>query len=651
VELGENVCPLPSDLCPFPVWIAQDGKIVFVSAAAIEMLGAADGGQIVGKSPFEFIHPDFHDLAGGRFKAAMSGETPPVLEGRLVRLDGSVIDVELGARAIPYKGAKAVYASLVDQTRLKGALATLGEAARQVAGARTATEEQLQQANERLRAIIQYSPLAINAIDLEGRVTLWNPAAERVFGWTQEEVIGRLPPHFVGAQEFADTLERARLGDPIVGWEDRRRRKDGSLIDISISISSLRDAGGVVSGFLAIVDDVTDRKRFEEHLRQAQKLEELGLLAGGVAHDFNNLLTGILGNTALALEILPASNPARECMQDVLLASEKAAKLTEQLLAYAGKGRFIAQAVDLSELVGEISQLVRVSIPQSLQLQLDLGKNLPAFSADPGQIQQVVMNLIINAGEAMGEKPGVVVVKTGVQELDEEYISLVLSSQGVGPGKYVYLEVRDTGSGMTREVADRIFDPFFTTKFAGRGLGLAAVLGIVRGHRGAIRVYSAPGKGTTFRVFFPAAQGGHPTRKTPVFQDLMGMGTILVVDDEEMVGRLARAALQRYGYDVVSASNGQEAVEVFQKDPDGIAAVLLDLTMPVMGGEETLRRLQSIRPEVKVILSSGYSEVEAVKQFPEGGPADFIKKPYTPAALAEKFKKLLKLSSQRDHAA
>jgi signal transduction histidine kinase len=372
-----------------------------------------------------------------------------------------------------------------------------------------------------------------------------------------------------------------------------------------------------------------ERRDLEEQLRQAQKLESLGLLAGGVAHDFNNLLTGILGNASLVLEMLSPPEPERSMLEDVVRASERAAELTRQLLAYAGKGKFVVQPVHLSEVVREISQLVRSSIPRRVELKMDLPAELPLVEADPSQMQQLVMNLVINAAEAVGEQIGTVELTTSVRYMDSGGVS-------------VCLKVCDTGCGMDESTRAQIFDPFFTTKFTGRGLGLAAVQGIVRSHGGSIQVNSRPECGSTFEVCLPAMDrhaGLWQTlqaAKTP--PALSGDGIILVVDDEEIVRRTAKATLQRYGYTVLEAENGREAVELFERMQESVALVLLDLTMPIMSGEETYTRMKEISPSIPVIVSSGYDEMEAARHFGGEGVLDFIKKPYVAQSLAEKVK-------------
>jgi signal transduction histidine kinase/HAMP domain-containing protein len=389
--------------------------------------------------------------------------------------------------------------------------------------------------------------------------------------------------------------------------------------------------------------DVTERRRFNERLQQTQKLESLGVLAGGIAHDFNNLLTGIMGNASIALDDLPPGSPVRSNLDAVVSASERAAALTRQLLAYAGKGRFVIEQLNLSDLAREITNLLQTSIPKTAQLRLDLQVKLPSIEGDAAQIQQLIMNLLINAAEAVEEgKTETVLITTRIEPVSQSYIDQMVAPNGIAPGKYVTLEVRDAGCGMDAVTLSRIFDPFFTTKFTGRGLGLAAVLGIVRGHMGALHVDTAPGKGSTFKVLFPASEG-KPARLEPskVETNLEGHGTILVIDDEEAVRQTAKSALESYGYRVLVAANGKEGVNLFHELRDAIDAVLLDVTMPVMSGEEALVSLKGIREDIPVVLSSGFNEDDATRRFTGKGLAGFVQKPYTAARLAEKMKMVL----------
>ena len=348
-----------------------------------------------------------------------------------------------------------------------------------------------------------------------------------------------------------------------------------------------------VNHWFGTFTDVEDRRRAEQALLQRQKLESTGLLAGGIAHDFNNLLVGILGGISYALESPPGSDEARPLLQSALLASERAAMLVRQMLAYAGKGKFVIEAVNLQELVRSTCNLVRATVPKVIHLDIQTSRDTPILEADSSQIQQIVMNLIINAAEAIGDdKPGIVSIRTGGQLLKAED-----SLDGIGPGLYAVLEVIDTGCGMSEEVQSRIFEPFYTTKFTGRGLGLAAVMGIVRTAKGAIRVQSAPGEGTTFRVLLPAKATTRTSEASVAPKAQTAMGTILVVDDEDLVRRTAKSALERGGYQVQVAAGGEDALALIRENPNRFDVVLLDMNMPGLSGEETLRRLHSINPE------------------------------------------------------
>ena len=377
--------------------------------------------------------------------------------------------------------------------------------------------------------------------------------------------------------------------------------------------------------------DVEDRKRAEQALLQRQRLESTGVLAGGVAHDFNNLLTGILGGISYALETLPASHESRPILRNALTASERAALLVRQLLAYAGKGTFMVERVDLTELTILTSNLVRASVPKCIQLNVQAGHPTPPIEADSSQIQQIIMNLIINAAEAIGEdNPGVITVRT-----EEEWIGGPDSVEDLAPGVYAVLEVVDTGCGMTEDVQARIFEPFFTTKFTGRGLGLAAVMGIVRSAKGAIRVRSAPGEGTSFRVLLPAR--GDPSvasRNAPAGSAAVA-GTVLIVDDEEIVRETASTILRRGGYSVTLARDGMEAIEQVRANPALFDLVLLDLNMPGPTGEETLRQLRAIRPSMPVLAFTGFSESEVASRLGGQAFAGVLHKPFTSRILLE----------------
>ncbi len=381
--------------------------------------------------------------------------------------------------------------------------------------------------------------------------------------------------------------------------------------------------------WLFTATDVTEQKDAQNALFQKQKLDSIGLLAGGVAHDFNNLLVGIMGSASFAQDTITETHPAYPLLQNVMEASERAAHLTRQLLAYAGNGQVTSEPVELSPLVLRTVDLVASFVPKAVQLQLDLDARLPSFTSDPGQVEQVAMNLVINAAEAIGhDRHGRIGIRTAVEEVTAQNPLSDVWGTRIPDGRYVVLEVRDTGCGIPEKTRARIFDPFFTTKFTGRGLGLAAVQGIVRSNRGAIQVSSIPDKGTTFRVLFPAggnfaANPAGEQAATPA-----GGGTVLVIDDERIVRDVANVALRNAGYLVLAAESGARGIELLASHPE-ISAVLLDMNLPEMTGPEVLSRIVESRGDLPVILCSGFSEADVRRKFAGFTLAGVIEKPYT----------------------
>ena len=413
----------------------------------------------------------------------------------------------------------------------------------------------------------------------------------------------------------------------------------GSRTKTRFSEGDLALMQAVTHHFAIAMDRVHTQKLLRESeagLQRSQKMESIAVLAGGIAHDFNNLLVGIIGNASLAEKLLSPGSPAAEALREVVKAGERAACLTREMLAYSGKGRFVVERVDLSELVRDVTTLFRSSVPNQVALRLNLPADLPAIEVDTAQAQQVVMNLVINAAQAIGDSRGLISIRTKRMEIDARAIAAEWGNAGLRPGAHVCLEVRDTGCGMDEATKARIFDPFFTTKAAGRGLGLASVEGIVRAHKGALKVESEPGRGSVFTVVFPVAQAGAaralPKRAADVA--LAGQGRILVVDDEEIVRTMAGAALERLGYTVSSADSGPAAVAALAVNPS-LDLAILDFSMPGMSGQETLARLRAARPELRIIVSSGYCEAECRALFQDNGISGFLQKPYTVAALGQ----------------
>ena len=448
-----------------------------------------------------------------------------------------------------------------------------------------------------------------------------------------------------------DAVKRTLAEHTPYDMEFRAVQSDGSIRWVASKGRAFYDeATGQPVRMAGTALDITQRKdaeqereRVEKKLREAQKLESLGVLAGGIAHDFNNLLTGVLGTASLARMDSPGNSPILPYLDDIEEAATRAADLCKQMLAYAGKGRFVIQEVDLSAIVSETTHLLQSSIGKSVVLGLDLAEGLPAVSGDATQLRQIVMNLVINASEAIGARSGTVSVTTRLVHAYRALLNASPTEPELPEGGYIHLQVADTGSGMPPETLARIFDPFFTTKFTGRGLGLAAVLGIVHGHKGTLKVASEPGQGTVFDILLPCAAepaaprakpdaGPHPWR---------GSGTVLLVDDEHTVRVVTGRMLEAMGFTVITANDGREAVERFRAEGAGIRAVLLDLTMPHLDGEGAFRELRALHPEVRVLLMSGYNEHEAMSRFIGKGLAGFLQKPFKSESLRARLEEIL----------
>jgi PAS domain S-box-containing protein len=500
-----------------------------------------------------------------------------------------------------------------------------------------------------LQAIIDSSPAVIWVKSADGRYVLVNGALESLAGVERDSAVGQTD-YDIFPREVAEAMAQ----------RDREVLEQGVHIEVEehfpgnrtllVARFPLFSDDGAPNAVCGVATDITERKlaeeerrRLESRMLEAQKMESLGVLAGGIAHDFNNLLVSVLGNAELAQMDLPEDSPVHESLEQITVAARRAADLTNQMLAYSGRGKFVVSAVELNAVIREMTQLLEVSIPKKVKFEMMLAANLPPVDGDATQLRQVVMNLVTNAAEAIGTASGTVTVRTGVVTtppggLTESYLDPAAIGQSL-----VYVEVSDTGAGMDPEVVQRIFEPFFTTKFTGRGLGLAALQGVVRGHHGALQVQSERGRGTTFRIFLPAGAGAAEGPPSPAVagNGWRGEGTVLVVDDEETVRRFATRALNRYGFQVITAADGVEAVEVFRERSRDIDVVVLDLTMPRMSGEETLRELLAIRPDVQVVLSSGYTEQDAVARFSADGIAAFLQKPYAPEELLAKLRDLI----------
>ncbi len=479
-----------------------------------------------------------------------------------------------------------------------------------------------------------------------GVITEVNDRFCQVSGFSREELLGqthRLINSGHHSKAFFQEMWRTITTGRTWRGEICNRAKDGSLYWVDATIVPRLDAAGKPERYISLRWLITDRKHAEEALRHAQKLESLGLLAGGLAHDFNNLLAAILGNLSLSLLQTPPGTMTHGYLKRIETAVARATDLTRQMLAYSGKGTFLVKHMDLNDAVEEIARLLEASLPKKVQLEFRLHADLPGLEGDAAQIEQVILNLVTNAADAIGDREGHIVLTTGAQNMSVVDLNCLFPDQPLVPGPFVTLEVTDDGCGISPEVLDRIFDPFFTTKTQGRGLGLSAMLGILRGHGGGIKVYSEPGHGSAFRVYIPAAserKAAETTKPTP--SSWTGSGVVLVADDDDMVRMATLMQLEFMGFQTLEARNGREAVERFHDRREDIALVLLDLSMPYMDGREALRAIRAEDPGALVILCSGF-EAGATRHDPNDvQPSAFIQKPFRFEDLREVIQATLK---------
>jgi signal transduction histidine kinase/CheY-like chemotaxis protein len=499
-------------------------------------------------------------------------------------------------------------------------------------------------ADQQLQAILANAPLLIFAFDRSGLVTLAAGRELKRLELQEGALLGTsIWERYADDPVILGNCRRALAGESFVAMV----RKGTQTFEVRYS--PLRDEGGSVAGVIGVAFNATarleaeaERARLQEKMLQSQKLESLGILAGGVAHDFNNLLTVIHGNASLARDRVPPQSPAHPLIDDVIKASQRAAGLTRQMLAYSGQTRYLLRPLDLPTQVREIASLLATTMPKSCELRLQLDKQVSAVQGDAAQLHQVLMNLVTNAAESIGEREGSVTVSLDLEEISEGGDGDLLGQESPAPGRYVRMTVADTGSGMEAKTLSRIFDPFFSTKATGRGLGLAAVLGIVRSHRGALRIETAPGAGTRFQVLLPAAGARAVAQpRAPDAPHAPGKGTILVIDDERFVRTATCRMIASLGYDVLEAEDGVRGIEIFRARKGDIDAILLDLTMPRMSGEETLRELVRLDASVRVIVFSGYAADEVAERLSAVGPSGVLQKPFSTGQLSEALRDVL----------
>ncbi|MFL6210413.1 MAG: PAS domain S-box protein [Pyrinomonadaceae bacterium] len=606
--------------------VAPDGTLLTANYTLARMLGYDATEELLQRNLAEDIYYRTEERAELLARYEPSSVVVAV-EVLWKKKDGSSLWVHINCRAIKDETGQTIY--------FDGFAHDITE--------RKRAEQELSKSEERYRDLVENAHDIIYSHDLAGSYISVNKVVEQILGYTPEEAL-RLNLAQIVAPEY---LEKARqmiasklAGERVTAYDLELIAKDGRRIAVEVNTKLIYQEG-VAVGVQGIARDVTERKLLEEQLRQAQKMEAVGQLAGGVAHDFNNLLTAITGYSELTLMRLQAADPLRRNIEEVKKAGERAAALTRQLLAFSRKQVLQPKVIDLNAVVSELEKMLRRLIGEDIGLRTALAPTLGSIKADPGQIEQIIMNLVVNARDAMPQG-GKLTIETQNVYLDEDYAKTHIA---VTPGPYVLLAVSDTGTGMDEKIRARIFEPFFTTKEVGKGtgLGLSTVYGIVKQSGGNIWVYSEVGLGTTFKVYLPRVDEGAEEyqRGAETEAALYGTETILLAEDEEMVRKLAREVLEMYGYQVLEAANGGAALLICERHTEPIHLLITDVIMPEMSGRKLAARLARLRPEMKVLYMSGYTDNAIVHQGVLDEGTNFIQKPFAPHALAQKVRAVL----------
>ncbi|GMQ99673.1 MAG: hypothetical protein BMS9Abin18_0496 [Zetaproteobacteria bacterium] len=604
------------EVIPDAVVMHCQGKIVYANAAAAKLFGTTAHDGMLGMPILNFVPTDMHSMVEGRMDKAIHVPMP-LIEERLQRLDGSVFDAEVTALPVKYQGKPATEVIIHDLSARKEAEAEA----------------------RRLRVAVEHAPEGIFIADEDGRIVYCNAAFAQEAGLEPDQMLGKYAAELGGGNKddahYRKILSRLNRGE---SWEGEFTVSNarGSKRTVIRKVAPVTEAGET-HYHVGIDFDMTEKYEQQAKLEHTQRLESLGVLAGGIAHDFNNILTAILGNASLARMKLKHASPAQAHLHKIEVSSRRAGKLCHQMLAYAGKGKRVAKPMNISALVNDISAILEVSLGKNVTLEKRLETSLPSIEADEAQMEQVIMNLITNANEAMQGKNGSITITTGVMQGDAAYLRDCLGTENPQECQYVFLEVSDNGCGMNAQTKTRMFDPFFTTKRTGRGLGMSAVLGIVSQHHGALHLHSREGEGTTFRILFPGIEHRVKDVQNSEGQEVNTRfsGMALVVDDEEIVRETASSLLKHMGFDVLVAKDGQAGVEAFRKNKDTITVVLLDMNMPRMNGKEACRKMKNMRPNIPIILASGYSETHLSDDFMKKRTAGFLHKPYSKMHLAQ----------------
>ncbi|MGD9123958.1 MAG: PAS domain S-box protein [Desulfarculaceae bacterium] len=610
------------------IFVQKGPTIVFANRRLHEMLGYEEG-ELLGLDHWLIYHPDYHEVTRNRAQRRLQGEQiTPRYEVKLQRKDGSFFEGEVNARAIRLDEEPGIQVWVRDITESRQA------------------ERALKQSEERYRILAEQSPFAISIIGPEGQYKYVNPKFVEIFGYTQEDIHSGWEWF---NQAFPDNTYRKQV---ISSWYEDLKQSSTDEIRPRIFTVRCKDGSNKIISFRSVTmqtgehfvisDDITQRKKLESQLMQAQKMEAVGTLAGGMAHDFNNILTAITGYAELALDDTGNEDPISGHIEQILKASARAKELIQRILTFSRKVEPELKPLDLNREVKQAVEMLKRTIPRMISIELHLSSEIDLIHGDSAQLEQMLLNLGTNARDAMPEG-GRLIIETANTVLDREYCRL---HPGSSPGDYVQLSVSDTGSGIDKDLLSQIFDPFFTTKEvgSGTGLGLAMVFGIVKSHGGYITCYSQAGQGTSFHIYLPAVKTEKSLEPRPIKtqpKSLTGTETILLVDDEPSLRSVASSLLTKNGYKTLLASSGEEAVEIFLVKAAEIDLVVLDIGMPGMGGHRCLQALLEIKPEAKIIIASGYSKNGALRETMALGAVDYLAKPFKTAELLETVRRVL----------
>lgn len=611
---------------PDAIVIHVDGKIVFINEAGIRLGGAQSSDQLVGRALLDFVHPDFREVVGERIRdAVVDKKELPILEEKFIRLDGITIDVEVSSIPFTYRGRSGAQVVIRDITERKRA------------------EEALRQSEERYRSLVYSARDAIFTLSPEGIITSLNPAFETITGWKTEEWVGKSFTSVVHADDIpvaVQNFKRLMQGELVPVHELRIRTKRETYVsgEFTITPQRLRDR---VVGMIGIARDITERKKLEENLRQAQKMESLGTLAGGIAHDFNNILAIILGHASLHRKNEKSPEQFSQSIEAIITATNRGAGLVRQLLTFARKAETLVEPIELNGTIQDLLKLLNETFPKTILIETVLKPNMPPINGDSTQINQVLINLCVNARDAM-PAGGKLTIATKMVSGS----SVKMKFPDASAQKYEQIDVTDTGFGMDESTRTRIFEPFFTTKERGKGvgLGLAVVFGIISGHNGFIYVDSSRGKGTAFHLLFPVPErplDENASSAGEVSEVRGGDETILLVEDEELLRDAAKEILSSNGYKVLTAGDGEEATQIYSRRKGEIALVVSDLGLPKIQGDELFKNVKEMNPKVKAIFASGYLEPHLKSELLKAGVKDFIQKPYVPTEILKKVRETL----------